>query len=184
MFPYHLLVASLLLASPADGLEKADAAALFKEFAPALRKLAIAGEILDPRETEHILARPEDFAADLKLLGERNRDLAGAPLLIECRRFPERAMVDDLLAFNRSFQKDLEARLPLDPIHAEDVRVVLRENEQLHHIWDTVRQARCQFYYVSVRRQALKELRALIGAEAYDAGQLPPNVPTWRIPEN
>jgi hypothetical protein len=34
-----------------------------------------------------------------------------------------------------------------------------------------------------VRRQALKQLRTLIGAEAYYTGQLPPHVPLWRFEE-
>ena len=50
-------------------------------------------------------------------------------------------------------------------------------------MWDAVRDARCEFYYVTVRRQALKKLRDLVGEEAYLAGTLPPNVPTWRFNE-
>jgi hypothetical protein len=32
------------------------------------------------------------------------------------------------------------------------------------------------------RRQALQELRDLVGARAFYSGQLPPHVPLWRIP--
>ena len=48
-------------------------------------------------------------------------------------------------------------------------------------MWDAVRDARCEFYYVTVRRQSLQKLRDLIGKEAYAAGELPDYVPTWRF---
>jgi hypothetical protein len=184
MIPYRLLVAALLLSSPCDGVESGGTGPVFEELAPAVRDLAISWEILDPRESGHVLAKADEFSADLKLLRGRHQDLAGAPFLTECQRFPRRAIVTDLISFNRILQKDLEARLPLDPVHAEDLRLVLQENEQLFNIWERVREARCEYYYVTVRRQALKQLRTLIGPEAYYTGMLPPNVPTWRIPEN
>jgi hypothetical protein len=46
-----------------------------------------------------------------------------------------------------------------------------------------VRDARCDYYYVTVRRLALKRLRELVGDEAYYAGNLPPCVPIWRLQE-
>ena len=46
-----------------------------------------------------------------------------------------------------------------------------------------MRDARCEYYYITVRRQALKRLRTMIGAEAYDAAELPPYVPLWRFLE-
>ena len=60
---------------------------------------------------------------------------------------------------------------------------MLAETDRLYLVWDAVRDARCDFYYVTVRRQALKKLRDLVGDEAYATGELPPNVPTWRFRE-
>lgn len=181
MMPFRLAMALVLLTSPPESVESRDLPALHSELAPALRQLSISLEILDARETEHILARAEHLAADLKLLRGRFHDLADAPPLAECTRFPGRALTNDFLAVNRSFQKNLEARLPLDPVHADDVRVVLTETEQLYQIWDAVRVACCEYYYVTVRRQALKQLRDLIGPRDFYSGNLPPNVPMWRI---
>ena len=65
--------------------------------------------------------------------------------------------------------------------HWWEVRAILQETDQLYQIWDTVRDARCEYYYVTVRRQALKRLREALGDEAYFSGRLPPHVPLWRF---
>ncbi len=63
-----------------------------------------------------------------------------------------------------------------DPLGA-----VLDETKRLYRVWDAVRDSKCEFYYVTVRRQALRKLRDLVGPEAYEAGDLPPHVPVWRF---
>jgi hypothetical protein len=151
-------------------------------YAGAIRVLAIQWEILDPLET-HILSQAQDFVADLRVLQSRYHEFAAAPQIQECYRLPERTVVEDLLAFNRCLQKDLKERLALDRIHAADLQAALEETEQLFQIWDAVREARCEYYYVTARRQALQQLRNLIGMDAFYTGQLPPHVPLWRIPE-
>jgi hypothetical protein len=182
MFTFkYVLAATLLTASP-DCPELHDAAAAHRELGPALRAVAVDWEILDPRETGYVLARPLDFLADLKLLQGRYQELVNAPRLEECNRLPERSLVKEFLAFNRAFASDLKNRLALDTVHEEELRAALAETEHLYRFWDNVRDARCDYYYITVRRRALQELRELIGAEAYYSGQLPPHVPVWRLP--
>ena len=55
------------------------------------------------------------------------------------------------------------------------------EVDRLYQIWDTTRDARCEYYYIHVRRGALKKLRDAVGEEAYYSGTLPPHVPVWRF---
>ena len=105
-----------------------------------------------------------------------------APRLAEAARFPDRDMINSMLAFNRQYQQDLSTRLTLDLIHAEEVRTALLETEQLYRIWDTVRDVRCGYYYITVRRRALRDLRDTLGMNAFYGGQLPPSVPMWRLP--
>ena len=62
-----------------------------------------------------------------------------------------------------------------------ELREMLQEVDRLYNIWDTVRDARCDYYYVTVRRQALKKLRETVGDDAYYSGALPPHVPIWRF---
>ena len=178
-----IMVAMILLTAPPETLELGDQAKLLADHGPALRALVIQLEILDPQETKFFLAKAEDFASDLKILQGRYQELANAPYLEECNRFPSRELVEDMLACNQSYRKELESRLVVDKVHADELQAALAETDQLYRIWETVREIRREYYYVTVRRQALKELRNLVGMEVYYSGNLPPHVPTWRLPE-
>jgi hypothetical protein len=128
-----------------------------------------------------VLTRPEDFDPDLNMLRRRYRDLADAPRVADGRGSRQREAVNELVRFNRSFRKKLEERQQLEADRAPAFQAVIRETDRLYQVWDAVRDARCEFYYVTVRRQALKKLKALLGDEAYAGAVLPPNVPTWRF---
>ena len=175
-------LAILLLTAPPDALELPDAAALHRVTAPALAVVAMQWELLDPREGDY-LKNPQDFASDLKLLQGRFAELHAAPLAIEVERFPHRELVNDMLAFNRTYRDSVNNRLALDMLHIEELSSVLQETDHLHRVYEAVRDARCDYYYVTYRRQALAQLRELVGLEAFYTGQLPPHVPLWRIPE-
>lgn len=143
-----------------------------------IAEACVGAELLDPREVRYVLVRPEDIDSDLAMLHRRLANLQGAPYSAEAERFPERTVVNDFLAFNRSYRLHI-----LTGLGTQAEGEALREIDQLYDIWDTVRDARCEYYYVTVRRQALLRLRDLVGAEAFATGQLPPYVPLWRFRE-
>jgi hypothetical protein len=174
-----LVLSVVLLTTPAGN--DSWTPALHSLVAPKLQALAVHWEILDPRELRYILTRPEDLSADLQLLLRRYQNLADAPSLDDCLRFPDRAAVNDLLAFNRAYRQHLDVRKPLELSRWWEFHSVLQETEQLYRIWDAVRDARCEYYYVTIRREALKQLREMVGPEVYYSGQLPPPVPVWRF---
>jgi hypothetical protein len=176
-------VALSLLTAPKGSVDLVQPPAGYDLLCPTFQKLAIRLEVLDPRETHYILARSEDFETDVKLLRCRFHELADAPRLDEGLRFPDRKMVNDLLTFNRAFRQYVTSRQSVDRVHAEELQIALNEADRLYQIWDAVRDARCNYYYVKVRRQALKRLRAMIGVPAFYRGELPPHVPIWRFPE-
>ena len=180
MFTLDYLLAAVLLTAPADR-DVALSPELFATVGPAAQQLALKWEILDPREVRYVLARPEDFAADLKLLQRRYHELANAPPVADCQRFPDRATVSDLLAFNRAYRQQMDARQAIELVHWWEYREAVQEADKLYQVWDNVRDARCDYYYVTVRRHALQKLREAIGPEAYYAGRLPPHVPVWRF---
>jgi hypothetical protein len=182
MSTFTYLFAFALMATPPEKLDLPEAARLHQPLAPVMRAMVLHWELLDAREVGYVLAQADDFAENLKLLQGRFQELAAAPALAECIRFPSRDMAGDLLAFNRSYRDSLTSRLALDMIHAEELRAALAEADQLYRIWELVRDARCEYYYITYRRQALQQLRDLVGAEAFYSGQLPPHVPLWRIP--
>jgi hypothetical protein len=181
MFPLSCALAVALLTTPSERIETTAAAEEYSYLRPTLQKVAIAWEILDPREVRYVLTRAEDFSADLKLLRRRQHELADAPPLDDCNRFPQRTLINELLSFNRTYRQHLDSRQALDPTGRWDLHEALQEADRLYQIWDTVRDARCDYYYVTVRRQALKKLRESIGPQSYYAGSLPPHVPVWRF---
>ena len=146
-----------------------------------VRTVALHWEILDRREARYVMAKPDDFANDLTLLRRRYRELADAPPLIDGMRFPSRELVCELLTFNRAYHAHMTLRRDAEGVAHPELNDALAETDQLYHIWDMVRDARSEFYYVSVRRQALAALREAIGWPDYYRGVLPPHVPVWRF---
>jgi hypothetical protein len=183
MCPYNLLLATALLTAPPDALQTPKDLSLYAGLREPLRELAIQWEILDPREAPFMLARAEEFPDDLNMLRRRYQELSDAPSVHDALRFPSRALVTDYLDFNRSYRRYLDLRQPVDRARWWEYQTALEETEQLYHIWDTVRDARCECYYIHIRRRALKTLRTTIGEEDYYNGKLPPYVPLWRFQE-
>jgi hypothetical protein len=180
--PELVLAVLLLTGANPPGLE--DPAMLreqFPTFRAGLVGLALEWEILDPRETRYVLARPEDAVADLQMLRRRHEELRNAPPLADAMRFPDRTTVNELLVFNRAYKNYVEVRQPMELAHGFTLRTAQKEVDQLYQVWDTIRDARCEYYYVTVRRQALKRLRDLLGDDDYYNGELPPHVPLWRF---
>lgn len=182
-----LMMGFSLLHAPPGTPEKSTIEGLPDDSVKALcfgiQTAAIRLELMDPREARYILGRREDFQSDLDLLRRRRVDLDGAPLLVEAHRLPPRAQVNEYLRFNRAHHKYLEELFVWDTPNQPLIQQVMRENQQLYQVWDSIRDARCDFYYVTVRRLALKKLKSQIGDEAYYALDLPPNVPIWRFRE-
>lgn len=191
MVPYEWLLACALLMNP--GSEKGEVelspseVALLRASFPVLRlhiqALAEHLEILDPREVRYILMRQEDCESDLKMLRRRYREFLDTPSVHDGMRFPDRAVVSELLSFNRAYRQHLENAKGLVLHEAEWYRAAIQETDALYQVWDTVRDARCEYYYITVRRAALKKIRDLVGEEAYYSGSLPPHVPIWRFQE-
>lgn len=178
-----LILAAILLTTPPGTPEVAPPEAQFPALRDAIHQLAVEWEILDTRETRYVLSRPEDYDPDLNMLRRRYQELKDAPRVNDSFRFPDRPVVNEMVRFNRAYRKHLDERQVLENDRAEALRAVMYETDRLYKVWDSVRDARCEFYYVTVRRQALKKLRELVGEDSYLSATLPPNVPTWRFNE-
>lgn len=181
MFPLDYLVAAALLASP-PGCEDLPASAdIYLHLAPTIQHLAISWEILDLRESRYLLIRKDDFRSDMNLLRQRFHELLDAPPLPDCMRFPPRQVVSELLGFNRSYREHLEKCRVAGATPDRNFDEVLAEVDRLYHLWDAVRDSRCEYYYITVRRQALKKVRDTIGEAAFYNGIFPPHVPLWHF---
>jgi len=176
-----LFLAATLLAAPVGTPEQIPAEDRWPAIRDAIHKTAIEWEIMDARETRYILAAREDFNSDLNLLRNRYADLADAPRLAESHRLPDRHTINELIRFNRAYRKHLEGRLMWESDRADLLHNVMQETDRLYRQWDAIRDAQCDFYYVTVRRAAMKRLRDSIGTEAFNTGAMPPYVPDWRF---
>ena len=176
---YEVIAALALLTAPPTNDEHIPDP--YQNVAPAMQRVAVCLEILDPREARYILSRAEDFTSDTNLLRRRYQELKDAPWLVDSERFPKREEVNELLAFNRAYRQYIDLRQIVERSKWWEYQTILQETEQLYQIWDTVRDTRCEYYYVTVRRQAMLRLRDEIGKENYYAGILPPYVPLWRF---
>src|SRR5262249_5556218 len=130
--------------------------------AATVQAVAVSWEVLDPRESSYVLAKPEHFDTDLQLVRRRYHDLAGAPPVVDVQRFPSRDVVCELLSFNRDYHRTLVRKQDVMGVRA-GVAEAISETDELYHVWDVVRDAQSEFYYVSVRREALATLRQVIG---------------------
>jgi hypothetical protein len=182
MSPYDCVLAAVLLTAPPAPTAPEGLAALVEVLRPALVQAALDAEVLDPREEERIRGDGVDPLVELRTLQDCYQGLQRAPLLAECRLFPPRCHIDELLACNRGYKQELEARLVLDQVHAEQLRRAIAETEHLYFLWNLLRDAQYECYYVTVRRRSLMQLRDLIGMEAYCRFQMPPHVPVWHFP--
>jgi len=165
----YAMLAAALICLPIDAPEDF---AHDAELCSALRTAAIQAEILDPRELYCAFGSPATFDNDLRLIRARWQELHDAPPASDVDRLPNRSTCSDNLTLNRRYREHVESRQGSDR-----VREVLQEVDRLSSVWDTVRDARCEYYYVTVRRAALLRLREMIGEDAYYAGRLPSPVP-------
>jgi hypothetical protein len=177
MFPLDHVLAVAVLAAPGPVGPAPELASL----SIAIRQVALGAEVLDPREVQYVLAGAVEFECDLQLLRRRWRDLADAPPVIDALRFPPRQVAAELLSFNRAYRAHLAAREMVEGSARDELGKALEEADQLYRVWDAVRDARSECYYVSVRRQALLTLQSALGPAAYFQGALPPHVPVWRF---
>lgn len=181
MTPFDCLLAVALLTAPPETVDPVQTPEAYAGIRPVMQRLALQWEILDPQELPYLLVRPEDFFSDLNLLRRRYEELADAPPLSDAQRFPAIETITEYLTRNRAFKQTLEIRSSCDLHKSWEARATIQETDHLYQIWDSVRDARCEYFYISVRRQALKRVRDTVGPATYYAGKLPPAVPLWRF---
>jgi hypothetical protein len=181
MHACECLVAAVLLTTAPEAPAPSATLAWAQVCRTSLLALSLDAQLLDPREEMSHFTMARDAAADLKSLQSRFRDFGFAPLIEEARRFPERATINEFLAFNRAYRRDLELRLEVDAVQAAELRFGLAEANHLYQVWTLAADARWEALTIRARREALLQLRLLVGDEAFFRGQLPPYVPVWRI---
>ena len=177
MLSYDHALAILLLTTP---LDPAELGPLLDDVMPAFLQVAVAAEVLDVREEQFFEGLSRDPAGDVRVLRQRYQNLLNAPSLAECERFLERKLIEEYLVFNRDYRKHLAQAL--DWGYSEHVQMAIHDVDQCHFAWSLLRDAQCRYYYTNVRRQSLRQLRDVVGAEAFYSSQMPPPVPLAHFP--
>ena len=147
----------------------------------ALYAVASELELLDERELK-LWGKPwTGFEAnELKILHERYEKLHDAPPACDAVRFPPRDICTEIIAWNNTYICYLQDRMKLFP--ADDwIDDAIADSERIIAVYDLVRDCKCDYFYITARREALAELRNIIGSWDYYSGTLPPVVPVWHF---
>lgn len=182
MLPFDAMMSLALLTAP-DDLVPVDLskAPWIHSLRMSLGDCAEALEIMDARERPYLLSQDADCSHDIRLLRRRHLELISAPCLGVSDLMPDSETVMRNLAFNRQFRQELEKRHRVDLAHSHVLEAVMRETDDLYRVWDLAHDALCTSYYIVYRRQALRNLRDILGEQAIQSGRLPPHIPIWRF---
>lgn len=142
-------------------------------------------EVMDRRECFFKLKLDDKyFLAELIELTKRTESLAKMPHIDEAYRFRlSREDCNKALQFNRSHLLWLLKCKDLYPDNAA-LTSWNDENEYLYKVYDNLRDAMYEGYYMAHRREMLGELRDRldkIDPTWYNQGFLPPPIPVWRF---
>lgn len=146
-----------------------------------IQAVALSMEWIDPREKRYVLAHSCDFEPDVQLLRRRAMEMGNAPPITDAWAFPSRELACHQLGLNREYHRKLtQQRDAVGDYPGLDE--LLTETDRRYKIWDAVRDAQSEFYYLTVRRSALALLRQMLGDGSYHQAELPPPVPGWLSP--
>lgn len=174
MFPLDYALALALITSPGDAVPLPEGCPL-----ECLRAVAEGMELMDPRERLYLFATAGDAHDDLRLVRARHRELRDAPRIDDALRWPSADFCRDMLSANRAYAIWLNGHRAVD--RGEWIDAALEDAAELYRVWDVMSDINSQWYCLTARRQKLRELREMIGAERYYAGLYPPAVPVWRL---
>lgn len=97
-------------------------------------------------------------------------------------RFVPREAAFEAIKFNRAYRLHLQGRQAMELHNFWEIQEALTETDYLFHCWDWLHAAqRGEGREEPYWRESFKRLKELIGDEAFNAGQMPPNVPLNRF---
>lgn len=143
----------------------------------SLMAVSIQLELMDPREVSHWW-NYRQFNDGCKELQVRYADLVDCPEVADSLRFPSREFCRNALEFNWNYTQHLENHLEIAcDIDKPWIEEAIKESIQLRRLWSSLEDTQAGYYYVYVKRRALREVRDTVGLKNYYQGILPPYVP-------
>jgi hypothetical protein len=156
--------------------------------AEQILKKAVELQILDPRETKYSFLKDEEYDRDILYLRERWMKLKDAPRVEEFTGFPTRDQIKESLNFNNKFMDYLTSQKGIMP--ESILKEVMRETKECADVWTALSDAKCDFYYVTVKRAAMLKYKRFTqnikdenGNDYWMTRRLPPSFPYWRFRE-
>jgi hypothetical protein len=150
-----------------------------------VQSILIYFEIVDYREYKYIFGNMKSLGDDLTTIKNRLSTMGDAPYIKEAEYFPDRLIINEFLVFNRTYHNYLNNQFKLfhgTPHLRQFYEAVIEDNQFYYQIWDACRDAKCDYYYIHVRRQGLKKLKQelmKIDPLMWKAKQLPDFVPNY-----
>lgn len=175
------LIAWLVIVSP-DSIK--DTSVIYAAM-PLLRApivaIAIDLEIIDQRECRNKFVSAADFKSDLEQLQKSYRVFCDMPMSQKANVLPSNGEIRNATFLNRAYRQYLSDRLKCDSLNVERIVELINETDALYAVWDAASDARCEYYYVWVRREALQKIRELIGPECFSRGIMPFYLPVHQF---
>ena len=195
MFPLDYFLVIALITSPnlKEEIVLEDMPYLFS-LSNLFKEYCITNEYMDVREKNYMFLVNSDnqtkdelvvsFMNDLFLMRKRYKELKDAPPVHDHVRFYDHQTIAEMLNFNKRYREYLVDQISLygqSTYRSERYTQALEETDRLYNIWDKVRDSKLDWYYITIRRAALKEVRDIVGYTAFYNGTMPPHVPVWRF---
>lgn len=130
---------------------------------------------------ESLFSKPEEVLTDINIVRYRLLQCRDCPRTESLRRFNRQEVLHGL-AVNRAYQEHLRRRMEFEHDRRDILRAALIEVQEISQVYDKLDDA---FRSLSIvyTRQALRDVRRMIGQEAFERGQLPFCLPRWQFVE-
>lgn len=153
------------------------------ELIPAVVAVSLELELIDPKEAPWFLmvTGDDDFKWGLDRSRGRWVELKDAPRISEAKLFPSQSELTPLMAFNRQYRDYIDIQIYVKPHKADEFRERLIEIDRIYYTFDTACDTQMAYFYINVKRAALKRLKEKLGPAMFYAGELPPAVPVWQF---
>lgn len=105
------------------------------------------------------------------------------PPLDDLNRFPPLCVAEEQLRLNRYYREHLEYRSMIEHHQFWALHAALVDADRLYAAWNMLRWA-CLYGDPANRRDMLRQLRDVLGPDAYYAGRMPPPFPLHYLVKN
>ncbi len=121
----------------------------------------LSNQIMDKRELKYVFINTSDLISDMKIMSDRINNLKDVDSVEFAYIFPPRWAINEYLLLNKSYRQFLGRAKLLYP-GTSIFQDTIEEVDYLYTLYDKIRDAQCEYYYIHIRREALKEAKRLL----------------------